>query len=99
MSQANTRYRIKSGYTIRAFLDEYLVIPISNPGGEASKMAVLSPVGEFIWTSLQEPHSFDELLEGTTAEFDVAEDVAAADIQEFLKELDAHGFLLKEESV
>ena len=92
-------YRRKTGYVVRAFLDEYLMIPVDAPGADDAKMAVLSPVAEFIWSLLQEPRSFEELLEGLTAEFDVAEDVAAADIEEFLKELDSHGFLLKEDGI
>lgn len=97
MAQANIRYRIKPGYTVRAFMDEYLVIPVSNPGSEEAKMAVLSPVGEFVWRFLQEPHTFEELLRGLTDEFEVAEAEAAADIVEFLNELDSYGFLLKED--
>ena len=93
------RYHLKPGYAVRAFMDEYLVIPVGAPGADDSKMAVLSPVAEFIWSLLQEPRSFEELLEGLTAEFDVAEDVAAADIEEFLKELDSYGFLLKEDGI
>ena len=92
-------YRRKTGYVVRAFMDEYLMIPVDAPGADDAKMAVLSPVAEFIWSLLQEPRSFEELLEGLTAEFDVAEDVAAADIEEFLKELDSYGFLLKEDGI
>ena len=92
-------YRRKTGYVVRAFMDEYLMIPVDAPGADDAKMAVLSPVAEFIWSLLEEPRSFEELLEGLTAEFDVAEDVAAADIEEFLKELDSYGFLLKEDGI
>ena len=92
-------YRRKTGYVVRAFMDEYLMIPVDAPGADDAKMAVLSPVAEFIWALLEEPRSFEELLEGLTAEFDVAEDVAAADIEEFLKELDSYGFLLKEDGI
>jgi hypothetical protein len=60
-------------------------------------MAVLSPVGEFIWSFLQEPHTFEELLRGLTDEFEVAEAEAAADIVDFLDELDSYGFLIKED--
>jgi hypothetical protein len=86
-------YQLKSGYAVRAFMDEYLVIPVGAPGADDSKMAVLSPVAEFIWTLLEEPRTSAELLLAVTEEFDVDASTAEADIREFLQELESHGFL------
>ena len=86
-------YQLKPGYAVRAFMDEYLVIPVSAPGADDSKMAVLSPVAEFIWTLLEEPRTSAELLLAVTEEFDVDASTAEADIREFLQELESHGFL------
>ncbi len=88
------RYVLKPGYAIRAFMDEFLVIPVGAPGADDAKMAVLSPVGEFIWSQLSEPRSFEELLVAVTDEFDVTPDVAGPDIRAFLADLDKHNFLL-----
>jgi hypothetical protein len=91
------RFRIKPGYAIRGFMNEYLVIPVGAPGEDDSKMAVLSPVAEFIWSLLEEPRSLGELLEAVTNEFDVTPDVAEPDILDFLRELDKNHFLLMED--
>ena len=90
------RYQLKPGYAVRAFMDEYLVIPVGAPGADDSKMAVLSPVAEFIWSQLQEPRSFDELLAAVTDEFEVTAEVAEPDIRDFLRELEENHFLLME---
>lgn len=91
--ESDKLYQLKPGYTVRAFMDEYLVIPIGAPGAEDSKMAVLSPVAEFIWTLLEQPRTFEELLLAVTDEFDVETAVAQTDIRDFLQELESYGFL------
>lgn len=91
------QYRRRSGYVIRAFMDEYLMIPVDAPGADDSKMAVLSPVAEFIWTLLGEPRTFGEILAAVTDEFEVTAEVAEPDIRDFLHELEEHHFLLKED--
>ena len=78
-------------------MNEYLGIPVGAPGEDDSKMAVLSPVAEFIWSLLEEPRSLGELLEAVTNEFDVTPDVAEPDILDFLCELDKNHFLLMED--
>lgn len=90
-------YRIRPGYAIRAFMDEYLVIPVGAPGAEDSKMAVLSPVAEFIWEQLQEPRPVSALLRAVTDEFEVDAEEAEKDIVEFLLELKKQHFLLMED--
>jgi hypothetical protein len=50
-------------------------------------------VAEFIWTLLEEPRTFGELLAAVTEEFDVTAEVAAPDIQEFLDQLHTHQLL------
>jgi hypothetical protein len=74
-------------------MDEYLVIPVDTPGAEDSKMAVLSPVAEFIWSLLEQPRSFAEILQAVTDEFEVETERAEADVADFLRELEDHRFL------
>lgn len=90
------QYQLKPGYAVRAFMDEYLVIPVGAPGADDSKMAVLSPVAEFIWSLLEVPRSFGEILSAVTDEFEVTAEVAEPDIRDFLRELEEHHFLLME---
>lgn len=94
---AERRYQIRDGYVVRTFMEEHLVVPVGAPGEEGSKMAVLSPVAEFIWTLLQTPHSVEEILSAVIREFEVSPAEAEADIREFLQELEDHHFLKRED--
>lgn len=93
----DAKYRIRPGYAVRAFMDEYLLIPVGAPGAKNAKMAVLSPVAEFIWEQLGEPRSVGELLQAVTDEFEADEAEAEQDILEFLNELRKQDFLLTED--
>ena len=94
-----TLYQLKPGYAVRAFMDEYLVIPVGAPGADDSKMAVLSPVAEFIWSLLEKSQTFGALLGAVTDEFEVTADVAEPDIRDFLQELKDHNYLMEEKQL
>lgn len=91
------RYKAIRGYVLREFNDEYLLIPVKLSGNNKPQMAILNSCGGFLWETLQEPHSFDELLKLTVAEYDVTEAQAAEDIREFLDMLDGSGLLTRSE--
>ena len=46
-----------------------------------------------LWNMLQEEVTMDELVQGVLAEYDVEEEVARKDIQEFLEKLTKAGVL------
>lgn len=91
----NAVYRVKAGYTLREFLDEYLVIPVGLSEDIETKVGILNSVGEVIWKTLQKDSTFQDLLAVVTKEFDVKEEVASKDIEEFLEQLDQYKFLEK----
>ena len=91
----DTVYRIKRGYTIRNFFDEYLVIPVGLSEDPKTKVGILNSVGELIWKTLQKDSTFQDLLTAVTDEFEVSEEVASKDIEEFLEQLDKCKFLEK----
>lgn len=91
----DTVYRIKRGYTLRDFFDEYLVIPVGLSEDIETKVGILNSVGEIIWKTLQRDSTFQDLLTAVTNEFEVTEEVASNDIKEFLEQLDKYNFLEK----
>ena len=86
-------YTIKSGYTVRKFLDEFLVVPVEMETEADMKTAILSSGGCFLWNELQKSCTFGDLLLAVTNEFDVTKEEAAKDIEEFLQQLSYHNFL------
>ena len=92
------RYRIRDGYCLRDFCDENLVVPVSGDTIRENQVAVLSPVGRFLWENLQTGQTFGELLEKVLQTYAVTEKEAAQDIIDFLSELDAHQYLIQEDA-
>ena len=61
-----------------------------------NQVAILSPVGLFLWDRLQSGQTFGDLLTALLAEYAVSRDEAEKDIEVFLSELDANQYLVKE---
>ena len=88
-----TIYRVKEGYTLRDFFDECLVIPVGLTEDMDTKVGILNSVGEVIWKTLQKDSTFQDLLTAVTNEFEVTEEEASKDIEDFLGQLDRYMFL------
>ena len=82
------RYKTVSGYVVRQFLDEYLIIPVDSPGSEKARFGIQNDVGQYLWNQLQVERTFDELVTNMCAEYEVSEQTAAEDIREFLEVLE-----------
>lgn len=75
---------------LRNILGEHFLIVLH--AGE-SKMFSLNGMGLWFWQRLQRPSSRAELLSAMTAEYDVGESVALAEIDRFLQDLLTKGLV------
>ncbi|MDD6211719.1 MAG: PqqD family protein [Clostridiales bacterium] len=89
-------YRIKDGYCVRDFCGESLVIPVSGAALEERKMAIINPVGKFLWDKLQTGQTMGDLLLAVLCEYEVSREEALEDIREFLAELETYKYLIIE---
>lgn len=80
---------------LRSIAGEYFLIVLH--AGE-SKMYNLNGMGLWFWRQLERPVTRQALLSEMMAEYDVAEDVAASEIERFLKHLVERG-LAREDTV
>lgn len=96
MKKAREQHRIADGYCVRELCGEGLVIPVRQDTISKNQMAILSPVGMFLWNRLERGQTFGDLLTSLLAEYDVTREEAVKDITDFLSELDAHQYLTKE---
>lgn len=87
ISAAPVKYCVKSGYVLREMEGEYLAIPVSLQDETESRIAVLSPVAKFLWEQLQQEKTIAELVEAVTDTYEVSEEEAEKDIQEFIERL------------
>lgn len=84
--------KLKDGFILRAVAGETVVIP-SSDDMDLDMMITLNDTGRFLWEQLQEEKTLEQLVQATTAEYDVAAEDAAKYIEEFVKKLSENGFL------
>lgn len=96
MKKAREQHRIADGYCVRDLCGEGLVIPVRQDTISKNQMAILSPVGMFLWNRLERGQTFGDLLAALLTEYDVTREEAVKDITDFLSALDTHQYLAKE---
>ena len=89
--------RINKEYVLREIAGDYIIIPVGATALEFNGLITVYEVGVTLWNMLQEEVTMEDLVQGVLAEYDVQEEVAREDIQEFLNELVKGGILTKEE--
>ena len=89
--------RIEKEFVLREIAGDYIIIPTGKTVLEFNGLITVNEVGVTLWNMLQEEVTFDQLVQGILAEYDVEEDVAREDIQEFLYTLAKGGILVKDE--
>ena len=89
--------RINKEFVLREIVGDYIIIPIGSTALEFHGLITVNEVGVTLWKMLQEEVTMEDLVQGVLAEYDVEEEVAREDIQEFLDTLVSGGILTKEE--
>jgi hypothetical protein len=66
---------------------ELIIVPIRRGVGNLNSLYTLNAVGSVLWNYLADGHTVAEMVERVCEEFEVSEEMARADIQEFLDSL------------
>ena len=85
--------RIEKEFVLREIAGDYIIIPTGSTVLDFNGLITVNEVGVTLWNMLQEEVTMDELVAGILAEYDVSEEVAREDIQEFLDKLVEGGIL------
>lgn len=86
--------RINKDFVLREIAGDYVIIPVGSTVLEFNGLITVNEVGSVLWKMLQEEDvTFERLVSGIMAEYDVEEDVVREDIQEFLDKLIEGGIL------
>ena len=89
--------KIDKNFALREIAGEYIIIPTGRTALEFNGLITVNEVGMELWKMLQENVTFDDLLNGILEEYDVDENAAREDIQEFLDRLVKGGILTEDE--
>lgn len=81
-----TYMKIKEGFKLRTLLKEHIVTPEGSRRIDCTNMFALNQTAAYLWEKVQ-GQEFDEplLTRLLTEEYDVAEDVASADVQKLVQ--------------
>ena len=85
--------KIKEGFLLRQFGDDYIVVAVGEDSGDFNKLITLNSVGAFIYENLRTETAYEEVLKIITDKYDVEENLAKADLDVFLNNVKKAGLL------
>ena len=89
--------KVDKEFVLREIAGDYIIIPTGKTVLDFNGLITVNEVGADLWNMLQDDVTMEELVQGILKEYEVEEDVAREDIQEFLTTLDKSGILKKDE--
>ena len=76
--------KLKENYVLRQVADTWVVLPIRDETVNFNGMLTLNDSGVMLWKLLEEDTSAEALAEMLCTQYDVSEETARKDVEEFL---------------
>jgi hypothetical protein len=89
LAQEEARYERNPDYIFRKIVDELVLVPVRQDVADMDCIYTLNALGAFIWEELDGPTTLADLQAAIVEEYAVEPEVAAADLREFIQELEA----------
>ena len=89
--------RVDKEFILREIAGEYVIIPTGKTVLTFNGLISMNEIGVLLWNMLQNDVTIDELVQGVLDEYDVDEETAREDIQEFIDELVKGQILVQDE--
>lgn len=89
--------KVQKEFVLREIAGDYVIIPTGKTVLTFNGLITVNEVGVDLWKMLQSEVTFNDLLRGILEMYDVDEETAKEDIQEFLDTLIEGGILDKPE--
>ena len=86
-------YQLKSGFILRKIGDQIMAVPVGPQTSHIHGMIALTESGELLWNALRDGADENTLMSLLTKNYEVDAVTALADVQSFLKGLQAQGAL------
>ena len=85
--------KLKGEFMMRELLGDTILIPIGETALTYNGIIWLDPVGAEIWRWILQGASKEQLLENMIQNFEVEEETAKQDLENFLEDLRRNGFV------
>lgn len=79
--------KIKENFALRQVADTWCVLPLAEATLNLNGMMTLNDSGVLLWQTLEQGCTREELVEALMNEYEVNQDEASADIEDFLSKL------------
>ena len=79
--------KLKKNFILRQVADTWVVLPLAEATVDFSAVMTLNGSGALLWQNLEQGADREGLVAALTAEYEVTEQKAAADVDAFLKKL------------
>ncbi len=84
--------KIKAGFVVRSVGGENVVVPVGEMSKKFHGMINLNETGAFLWRFFSQEHTVDEGVNALLAEYEVEEEIARADVVNFVETIEKNGF-------
>lgn len=89
--------KVGKDFVLREISGDYIIIPTGKTALEFNGLITVNEIGAFLWDMLQNDVALEDMVAGVLKEYDVEENVAKEDIQEFLNVLIEGGILAEDD--
>ncbi len=79
--------KIKGEFVLREIAGDTMLVPVGQTALKMNGMIILDASAALIWKALEEEKSREEILEQIVNRFDVTEETAGKDLDEFLDQM------------
>ena len=87
--------KIRDGLKLKEIAGEYIVIPLGSLSEEMNVTITLNETGKDIWKSLEKNKNKEEIVKLILEKYDVSEEKAQQDVQNFINQMIEKGFIEK----
>ncbi len=80
--------KIKEGFLVRSVAGSYVVVAMGEKTVDFNGIMTLNETGYFLWELFEKGCDKEGAVKALLAEYDVSEELAAADTERFMKQLE-----------
>ena len=85
--------RIEKEFILREIAGDYVIVPTGKTALEFNGLITVNELGAFIWREMQREITKEKLVSDILNEYEVEEEIARNDLEEFLHRLSECGIL------
>ncbi|MDR3288831.1 MAG: PqqD family protein [Peptococcaceae bacterium] len=88
--------KIADGFVLRQIIDTWIVVPVGKEVSQSGNMLSLSETSALLWERLEQGADEEMLTELLCERYETDRETAAADVKEFLREMEELNVLTRE---